>query len=96
MADRPLLFYAGACPLCRFLSRGVVLLSLGAIRRVPLGPAAAEAFFLRDHPEARGKPVLVHGGRVAAGAAVLAAIPRAVAASWFGRTSDGIDKETAA
>jgi predicted DCC family thiol-disulfide oxidoreductase YuxK len=96
MADRPLLFYAGACPLCRLLSRGVVLLSLGAIRRVPLDRAAAEDFFLRDHPQARGKPVLVHGGRVAAGAAVLAAIPRAIAAAWFGRRTDNIEKETAA
>jgi len=93
MADRPLLFYAGACPLCRLLSRGVVLLSLGAIRRIPLDRAEAEAFFLRDHPESRGKPVLVHGGRIAAGAAVLPAILRAVAAVWFGPRADPTGKE---
>jgi len=80
---RPRLFFKRACPPCNFTTRLAVLFSLGAIERVPLESAEARAFYAR-HPEFEGMPLLVDGDRVAAGAAVFAALP-AVVVPWWGR-----------
>lgn len=77
-----LLFFKRQCPPCVVLSRLAVVLSLGAVRRVPLDAAQARDFYAQ-HPALEGMPVLVHGGRVAAGPAVFLALPRVVAArAW--------------
>ena len=79
------LLYAGRCGKCRFLSRAIVLLSLGTIERVPLERQEAEDFYIRKHPQARGNPVLVEGDKLTYGAAVLLSIPRFLLRSWLVR-----------
>jgi hypothetical protein len=76
------LFYQERCPPCRFLSRLVVILAAGAIRRVPLDSVEAAALY-RERPEWRGELLMTGGGRVWTGTAVFQAVPRAVLAAWW-------------
>jgi len=68
------LVYRGTCAKCRFLSRLVVILSSGTIRREALGSDMAERL-ARDHPETRGKLALIDGGRIVYGTRVFLEAP---------------------
>jgi predicted DCC family thiol-disulfide oxidoreductase YuxK len=80
---KAVLLYAGRCPKCRFLSAVVVALSLGTLSRMPLEREEVEQFYLRDHPEARGDPVLVERDRFTYGRRVFFAVPRLIAQTWW-------------
>ena len=82
---RPLLLYAERCPKCRFLSRFVTVLALGALERVPLESEQARRFYDQEHPEAKGYPALVEGDRFTFGARVLLAVPRLIIRVWTSR-----------
>jgi hypothetical protein len=82
---RPTLIYASRCPLCRFLSRTIVLMSLGTVVREPLDQAEAERFYYVEHPQARGKPALFDRGKVFYGWAVVPATFVALCRTWFQR-----------
>ena len=82
---RAVLLYAGLCGKCRFLSRLIVLLSLGSIERLPLERREAEDFYIRKHPQARGNPVLVEGEKLTYGFGVFFSIPRFLLRSWLAR-----------
>ena len=81
--DQAILLYAGACPKCRFLSRLIVILALGSVRRVPLDRAEAENFYRVEHRDARGKPALVEGEKMTFGWRVVVALPRVLVRSWW-------------
>ena len=83
--NRALLFYAGTCGKCVFLSRIVTLFAMGRIERRPLEGDAMYDFFLRQHPRAKGYPVLVVDGVPAYGARVFVETAAAVVRSWFRR-----------
>lgn len=73
--DKPILLYRGTCAKCRLISRLVVGLSLGLVRRVPvLSPEARDlydAYFIKS-----GKLALVGKGRMFTDArAVLEIVP---------------------
>lgn len=70
-------FYDETCPPCRTLSRLVVVLSLGAMARVPLGSEEA-ARLHRRHPEWTGQLLLLDGGEAWLGPRVFAAVPRKI------------------
>lgn len=72
------LFYKQHCPPCRVLSRFVVILSLGAIRRIPLDSEEAEALG-HEHPEWRGQLMLLHRERIWFAQEVFRAVPSAIA-----------------
>lgn len=84
-SGRPTLIYAGRCPLCRFLSRTIVLMSLGTVVREPLEQAEAERFYYVEHPDARGKPALFDRGKVFYGWSVVPATFLAVGRTWIQR-----------
>lgn len=83
--NRAVLLYAQRCPKCRFLSRLVTLLALGAIERVPLEHDDARRFYDQEHPEAKGYPALVEADRFTFGARVLLAVPRLIVRTWTDR-----------
>lgn len=76
------LFYKSYCAPCRFLSRLAVILSLGAIRRVPLGSAEAAALH-GEHPEWRGQLLMLDRDGVRIGPQVFRAVPLAVLSVYW-------------
>jgi predicted DCC family thiol-disulfide oxidoreductase YuxK len=51
---RAILLYRASCPKCRLISKAIVVLSCGRIRRVPLDSATARALYDRfGEPQAR-------------------------------------------
>jgi predicted DCC family thiol-disulfide oxidoreductase YuxK len=81
---RFVLLYAGACPKCRAVSRILIALSLGTMRRVPMEREEAHAFY-DARPEARGRPALVAGEELTYGWPVVLAVPRLLARVWMQR-----------
>ncbi|MCG8367925.1 MAG: hypothetical protein MJA27_31905 [Pseudanabaenales cyanobacterium] len=82
ISRRPQLFYKRNCLPCQWMSRLVILCSLGIIRRVAIDSAEAHAFY-QGFPEHEGQLVLVERHRVTFGRLVFAAIPQAVLmAGW--------------
>jgi hypothetical protein len=81
---RRVLLYRHTCPRCRFLSRGVVLLSGNAIRRVPNDTPAAAVLYAR-HAEQEGKLALLHRSRLYTGRPVFAAAWWAILWCWLER-----------
>jgi hypothetical protein len=79
---RPKLLYAGSCAKCRFLSRLVVILSLGTIERVPLERPEWQKFYYEDYPQARGYPVLFWNGQPRFGPRVFLLTTLVIVASW--------------
>ena len=73
----PRLFYQPACPPCRWMSRLVVMLSLGVVRRVAVDGEEARQIHER-YPDSRGQILLIDRGRVTFGRRVFAALPLAV------------------
>jgi hypothetical protein len=81
-AGRRRLFYKPYCQPCRFLSRLAVILSLGAIRRVPLDSAEAAALH-QQHPEWRGQLLMLGRDGVRIGPQVFRAVPLAVISVYW-------------
>lgn len=77
------LFYKPGCPPCRTLSKLVVVLSAGTIRRVGITDAEAEELYAK-YPEQRGRLVLIDGDRVTFGRRVFLAVPSVIARTWMG------------
>jgi len=73
-AERPIIFFNGACPPCRWMSRLAVRMSLGLVTRAPLSELEATSLYGR-RPEARGQIVLMYAGRYVFGRPVFAALP---------------------
>ncbi len=63
---RPVLIYRSTCAKCRRLSRAVVILTLGRVRRIPLASLEAAALYQR-HGVRPGKLALAKGGRMFTG-----------------------------
>ena len=80
--DVPILLYAGSCPKCRFLSRCVVLWSLGRVKRVALEVAQWKQLYYEHLPEAKGFPVLLLEDGPVYGPRVFAIVPLVVLKSW--------------
>jgi len=78
------LFYKQHCRPCGVLSRLVVILSLGAIRRISLDSAEATELG-RDHPEWRGQLMLLNRDRVWLAQDVFRAVPSAIAGIYLRR-----------
>src|SRR5262245_19999176 len=80
--ERPTLFYKNTCPPCQWMSRLVVIYSLGVIRRVALTSAEARELY-RQFPDHAGQLVLIEQGRITFGRMVFAMVPRAVLLTWW-------------
>jgi predicted DCC family thiol-disulfide oxidoreductase YuxK len=83
MRTAHVLFYRGTCPRCRLLSRIVTLLSLGQVKRLPIGSSEAQRLY-ELYPESRGKLALIVLGRVYVGAELLRGAWRAFSHAVFG------------
>jgi glutaredoxin-related protein len=81
----PVLYYAGTCPKCRFLSKLVVRLSLNTIKRFPLEKDKMIEFYYIQHPEAKGYPVLFIGEKAILRYKVFFAVPFVIVLSWLRR-----------
>ncbi|MDP9611075.1 hypothetical protein JOF35_003352 [Streptomyces demainii] len=82
MPSGPVLFYKATCPPCRSLSRLAVIVSLGVIRRVPIGSDAGRALYAR-YPGHEGQLILLETRRVTFGRRVFAAVPRVIVTAPF-------------
>lgn len=74
---RPRLFFKRTCPPCRWMSRLVVVFSLGLVERAPIDSDEAAALY-RRHPGHEGQLVLLERRRVTFGRRVFLAVPRIV------------------
>lgn len=80
----PVLLYRATCPRCRFLSRLLVGLSLGTLRRIPVD--SDEARELYDlHGQERGKLAVLHRGRFTTGGRIVPALGIAIAEACLRR-----------
>ncbi len=84
----PRLFYKETCPPCQWMSKLVVLLSFGVIRRVAIGSAEAKSLYAR-YPEHEGQLLLIEGRRFTAGRMVFAAVPATLARAGLRRVFRG-------
>lgn len=75
--NRPTLFFKNTCPPCQWMSRFVVLFSLGVVQRTPIDSTEAKELY-RRYPEHEGQLVLVEHGRVTFGRRVFLAVPRVI------------------
>lgn len=80
----PVLCYASACRLCRFLSAAIVLMSLGLIRRIPMELPAVRALY-QENPHFGNRPILVHDRGIAMAFEVFRAVPAVVVRRLVGR-----------
>jgi hypothetical protein len=78
---RPALFFKETCPPCQWMSKLAVALSLGTIRRVPLGSDEARDLYAR-YPEHDGQLVLIERHHTTFGRLVFAAVPRVIITTW--------------
>jgi hypothetical protein len=83
-AQRAVLLYAGTCPHCRAMARMIILLSCGQIEGLPLNRDEWRAFYDRELPQSRGRPVLFRRGVATWGPRV---IPLALWVAAQGATS---------
>jgi len=83
-AQQPLLLYRRTCPRCRFLSRAVIALSGGGIRRVATDSTEAALLYAR-HGAPGGKLALRHRGRLHVGRRVFAAAWWTILWCWLVR-----------
>lgn len=74
---RPRLFFKRTCPPCTWMSRLVVVFSLGLVRRTPIDSDEAAELY-RKHPGHEGQLVLLVGRRVTFGRRVFLSVPRIV------------------
>ena len=80
---RPQLFYKRNCRPCQWMSRLVIIFSLGIIRRIAIDSAEAHTFY-QEFPEHEGKLVLIERHQITFGRLVFVAIPKAVlVAGWY-------------
>lgn|GEM_PF-1463513 len=83
MAEAVLL-YRASCRRCRLLSGLSVVLSFGALRRVPLEGAEAQRLY-ECYPATRGKLALIERERCWSGARVPSAAAGVAIRCWVGR-----------
>lgn len=79
---RPILLYRATCRKCRLISRAIVILCCGRIRRAPLDSPTALALYDRfGEPPAR--IAVFHRGAFRAGRAIPASIAAAFLPLWL-------------
>lgn len=79
---RSRLFYKSTCPPCSWMSKLVVLFSLGSIKRIPLNTHQAKIIY-RQHTEYEGQLMLQNGKRITFGRSVFAMVPWCIVTTWW-------------
>jgi hypothetical protein len=85
----PVILYRARCPRCRFLSRLLVAISLGMLRRIPVDSAAAHEIYDRYGIE-RGKLALLYRQRLRTGRFIVLSLWLALVDSGLNRVFQGL------